>query len=172
LNNNIMAVDVCNTISNINSQLEKYNADHEIYPTKFPEGFWSHGEGLYLFAKAEPMPGAAKAINYLKNLYKCKIIYVTKRPPEARFITLHWLKDYGFPPGRIVFCEDKPSLLIKKIKPLVVLEDDPFTVKQITAKNNRTLVFMQIWPYNQHLKGRNIIPVTDWTKIIPEPAAG
>lgn len=159
----LIAVDLCNTISNVNAQLVKYDVDFGLYPGNFPEGFWSSSEGLRIFSKADPMDGAIKAVGFLQNYFQGDVVYVTKRPPESKFVTRRWLEVHGFPDGDLVFCDDKVPFF-KNSNLCAVMEDDPVLVKQ--AHDCGNLVFMHLWPYNQHVEGANIVRVSHWRQIV------
>lgn len=159
----MIAVDICNSVADVNSAIvQHFKPLSEQYPLPIPDGFWKSKEGIKIFKKALPLKNAAEVISGVFNLLG-GVVYVTSRPEEAEFVTYQWLKKYGFPKGRVIFCErkEKPGIYAA-LQPCVITEDDPEVIAELQETLPNVPVLVYQWPYNRHLRGSNIVPVRQW----------
>lgn len=158
-----LAVDICNSLANINGQLAKEinGYCYDKYPFPLPEKYFTSSAGMRVFRDAEPFSGTAEILSSLAELFG-GIVYVTTRPPEAKFVTRRWLAKHGYPKGDILFCkcEEKTSVYIS-LAPLLVIEDDPRVLETAKEALGAPIIVPQ-WPYNRHIAGSRIQPV-NWT---------
>ena len=98
-----IAVDVDNTVANTNLELvRRFGLPLKKYPaTQIPPEFFLSNEGMRLFQKTEPFPGAAEALNLFSEL-GYRIAYISSRPGDALFITVRWLQKHGFPADQVL----------------------------------------------------------------------
>lgn len=157
-----IAVDICNTLADINGQLVKKIPGYcnSTYPFPIPDGYFTSPDGLRVFSDAEPFLGTEKLLSSLAELFG-GLVYVTTRPPEAEFVTRRWLAKHGYPESKIVFCKwEEKTAVYSSLAPHLIIEDDPRVLETVKALN--TLVMVPQWPYNSHIKGRRIVPA-NWT---------
>jgi len=155
----MIAVDICNTLADVNGQLKRRIPGYcsGRYPYPLPEGYFKSPAGLNIFRSAEPLPGSVDFLNGLAELFG-EVVYVTARPPEAEGVTRRWLGEHGYPEGEIVFCQrHEKAGFYATLGPDAVLEDDPEVLEQLKEFN--VLVFAPQWPYNGHIRGGRIMPV-------------
>ncbi len=152
----MIAVDICNTLANVASELKKLGIEQDTYPSPLPESFFSSPKGLRVFRNAKPFEGAKYMIIQLSKIYG-GVTYVTTRPKEARPVTRRWLSENGFPSGKIIFCkwQEKPDIYTK-LNPCIIIEDDPRVLDSI--KDRKVLVLVPQWSYNNHINGKGIVP--------------
>lgn len=161
-----VAVDICNTIANVNLELLRCfkTITFEKYP--FPEvsrDFFVTGEGLRIFRKAEAFPEAANVLNELSGR-GYQIVYVTSRSRRAEFITKRWLEIHRFPKGPVFFVsQDKKADFAARKEIALFFEDDPYTAAAMLAAGIKVL--LKDWPYNRHIKGKNLKRFKSWREI-------
>lgn len=159
-----IAVDICNSLADINGQLEKKFSGYcnSTYPFPIPAEYFTSPGGMRVFWDADPFPETARLLNNLAELFG-NVIYVTTRPKVAKFITKRWLMKHGYPNGEIVFCYWKEKTEVyDSLAPHLIIEDDPRVIE--TAIGLNTSIIVPQWPYNSHIKGGKIVPVS-WTGI-------
>lgn len=143
-----VAVDICNTIANINESLGKFfvkNPGEYRFNGATEEFFSNH---LEIFSEAEPIFGAAYALR--KVARKHEIVYITSRPQAAVGVTLEWLQRWNFPPGKIYFATKNTSKTDIAVKEGISLafEDDPEQIREYIDVNIPT--FAPLWDYTKN----------------------
>lgn len=156
----MIAVDICNTLADINSAVRRMVGPFKHYPAPIPTRFWTSPEGLRVFRDARPLHDAAKVISGLAARLG-GVTYVTSRPREAELITRRWLKRNGFPNGKVIFCErhEKPTVYAS-LSPFLIAEDDPEVVAALAGLGIPVLVPQ--WDYNRGLRDAWVVPVERW----------
>ena len=152
-----IAVDIDNTVVNTNLELVRHFGQAGIsvkeYPApEIPPEFFLSNEGLRLFQKAEPFPGAAEALKLFSEL-GYRVAYISSRPGAALFTTVRWLQKHGFPADQVLCGLDengKIDTIKNKLRAVAVFEDDPRVVKQAMAHGVQAL-WLKDWPYNRKL---------------------
>lgn len=146
-----IAIDLCNTVCDINGSLERYlctvrkkGAYHIDGAT--PDFFLEHPE---IFRDAEPFPYAAVTLRMLSDFYN--IVYLTARPEEAHDATLDFLFKNGFPLGEIIFSKNKVDVF-KQRSMVFAIDDAPHEIEAYTQAGITVLV--KAWDYNKHAKLR------------------
>lgn len=162
----MLAVDICNSLADIDSQLKLRGITQNAYPAPLPECYFTSPDGMRVFRDAEPIEHMVDTVKCLALLLG-GVTYVTSRPIVASFVTRRWLKRYGFPAGDVMFCQwhEKASIYMA-LKAKVIIEDDPRVLEAI--KDPGALVLVPQWPYNQHLFSENLIQVKNWGKAAKE----
>lgn len=156
----MIAVDICNTLADINSAVRRIVGPFKHYPAPIPAGFWTSPEGLRVFRDAQPMGDAARVLNGLARQLG-GVTYVTSRPKKAEFITRRWLKENVFPRGKIIFCErQEKAAVYASLNPRLIAEDDPEVVTALAGLGIPVLVPQ--WDYNRGLRDAGIVPVERW----------
>lgn len=141
----IIAVDICNTLADINSEIQKVYGASPVpsvyhHPKVNPEFFRNN---LWIFEKANPFTGAAEQLTEISKTYK--IIYITARPKAAQEVTIEWLQKNNFPKG-IVFFTTKKAILAKSLGVMAAIEDAPNEIEGYISKGIPVIVKKQ--PYN------------------------
>ncbi len=148
-----VAVDICNTVADINFALAVRGYNTKIYPSPdLPPGFFSSPTGLAVFMAAIPLPFAVEGVWQVYRSVRDtggRLVYLTARPREARFVTRRWLELHGFPcPDAVVFAENKAEAA-KRLGIDLAFEDDPDQIRALSAAGIKVLAVEQ--PYNRHL---------------------
>ncbi len=146
--NGLLAVDICNTLADVNSQIAKAlgpNPNPSVYfhPGVYP-GFFE--ENPWVYKKAPPISGAAEVLQHLNQYWD--IVYLTARPEWAKAITADWLKKWGFPTCEIV-CTKNKGAEAKSLSVAMAIEDAPHEIKALEKAKIPVLVHAQ--PYNYGL---------------------
>lgn len=155
----VTLADICNTLADVNSLLAEAGFDVGHYPSSnLPPGFFKTPEGLKVLAEAKPVPDSVHILNVFARLGP--VIYVTSRPRETKMATLQWLKKHGYPSGKIIFTQDKISVLRRFCGSVLYADDDPAAA--LLAAEMGHVVHMIDWPYNRHIEHPNISRVRRW----------
>ena len=165
-----IAVDICNTLANIDSQLAKKIQGYcnSQYPFPIPAEYFTSPAGFRVFRGAEPFPGTARLIYNLAELFG-GLVYVTTRPPETEFVTKRWLAKHGYPESEVIFCRrDEKADVYGALGPHLIIEDDPSVLEKM--KERHVPILVPQWPYNGHIRSSKVVPVY-WTEVYTEEAA-
>jgi len=154
----VAAVDICNTIADVNAVLErllgrKPDASSYLHPGLVPDFFRRHAEEV--FGAALPLPGAVDGVRALAGQYR--IVYLTARPEEAREVTLEWLRYWGFPEGELVMTQDK-ARAARELGVELAIDDAPHELAVLQKAVPVVLAKRQ--PYNAGLA-----PSFEWTAM-------
>lgn len=92
----VFFIDICNTVADINEQLNLRGFQTSVYPAFVPPEVFTEE----LFRAAAPI---WPVVNLVKRLAKqCSIVYLTARPEKVREVTLEWLERYALPAGPVI----------------------------------------------------------------------
>lgn len=146
----MIAVDICNTLADVNTVLEKYfgkiNWGEYLHPCVRPDFFRKNPD---IFREAQPFQDAAKELR--KIAQKERIIYVTARPPEADEATKWFLSHYNFPRADIIYTTNKVDIAaltgISK-----AIDDSPLEIVKYKQAGIPVAVFRQ--HYNREFANR------------------
>lgn len=144
-------VDICNTLANVNLELERRGIDTSIYPADVSTDLWGDQS---VFSEAEPI---FPVIEFVREQAKrFEVVYLTARPGHIREVTLDWLNRYQLPPGPIIHTTGymkaeflKVFLLTEKV--VGIVEDAPHEIQEITRMTPAIPLYIPDWPYNQHI---------------------
>lgn len=137
-----IACDICNTLADVNGELEKRGFVRE-NGTYFIAGLDADyfANNLDVFEKATPFDGAAeKLCNFAKNGFE--IVYLTARPKVAKTVTKNWLKKNGFPKGKLVFSNNKPGDF-KRLNCAFAIDDAPHEIKNYQVNDIKVLIHLR-----------------------------
>ena len=137
-----IACDICNTLADVNGELEKRGFVRE-EGTYFIEGLGADyfTNNLDVFENATPFEGAAERLRaFVKNGFE--IVYLTARPKKAKKVTREWLKKNGFPKGKIVFSNNKPEDF-KRLHCTYAIDDAPHEIKNYQVNNIKVLIHLR-----------------------------
>lgn len=151
--NKTIAVDICNTIADIISELDA-RLGHNPNPSEYfhpglkdrPNFF---EENLDIFLNAKPIDGSMEAIRELS--YQNEIIYITARPKVAEFVTRIWLKKNGYPIKNIYFTDNKVEIA-SRLNVDIAIDDAPYEIERYIESGIEVLVKRQ--DYNAHFPSR------------------
>lgn len=144
----LIAVDICNTLADVNGQISslaggRKQRDHYgledlgyLQPQRF---FEEHPE---LFSRARPIPDSLRVMRELAKTFR--MAYVSARPKWAMERTMEWLQIHQLPPGPLFLVRNKATVM-RKLRPLFVIEDSPEEAARITPI---CPVLMIAQPYN------------------------
>lgn len=150
LNGETIAVDLCNTVADINAILDTIfypNRTGEYYHPalkNWPSDFFK--ENLWVFREAEPFVGSASVLRFLSH--RNRIFFVTARPEEARKVTAEWLEEHGFPDAEVHHTTDKVAVC-KRLGVTVAFEDAPHEIRSLQQAGFR--VFVKRHLYNRDM---------------------
>jgi len=93
----VFFVDICNTIANVNEQLNLRGFLTNVYPSPIPAEAFTEK----LFRQAKPI---WPIINLVKRLVDqgYSLVYLTARPESVREVTLEWLRAHDLPVGPVI----------------------------------------------------------------------
>jgi len=163
LPNQIIFVDICNTLCDINSELEKRGCRTDIYPSPISEKIFNDG----LFASAEPIQPVIDLVKQL-SAQGYKIIYITARSIDFDNITKTWLKKYNLPEGTILhtFGDRKGEVaqshiniknaLGETMEVVGAIEDSPAEIRSYVETFPGIKIYIPDWEYNSHIGGIRI----------------
>ncbi|OAT83486.1 LNS2 domain-containing protein [Desulfotomaculum copahuensis] len=152
-----IAVDIDNTVANTNLELvRRFGIPLNKYPApQIPPKFFTSDEGMRLFQRSEPFPGAADALRLFSDL-GYRVAYISSRPGNTMFLTVRWLKSHGFPVEQArdqVSCgldqNRKLEMITKELAAVAVFEDDPRMARYALVYG--LTVWLKDWPYNRKL---------------------
>lgn len=153
----VMVVDICNTLANVNEQLERLGFDIRQYPAAVPGEVFHKGD---VFLKANPINETIFMLRMMAIRYE--VVYLTARSFSSREITLQWLEKHDCPSGRV-----HHTLGYKKgdffrhfmksgMKVEAVFEDSPQEIESIRTVAPDVKIYIPRWHYNEHVKGYSI----------------
>ncbi len=140
----VLAVDICNTIADINSLIvERFgpNPDPSSYfhpALKEKPNYFEDNLGLFLEAK--PIKGSVVALSHLAK--HNTLVYLTARPKIADFVTRLWLKQHGYPPGDVIFTDNKAEVA-RRLGVVLAFDDAPFEIERYVNSGIEVLVKKQ-----------------------------
>lgn len=146
----LLLVDICNTVANINHELDLLGYDTSVYPNKNIDPTIFNED---LFRRARPILPVIEKVWTLKNS-GLEVIYLTARPKAAKDITLWWLKKHRLPEGDILFSNGRLKAEVAldlNLNIFGAVEDSPQEVLGYLSKLPQAKVFMPVWEYNRHL---------------------
>lgn len=143
----LIAVDICNTLCNVNKAIEKKLGLKRISGSYLidgvPEEFFIENPEFFAFPK--PFCFAAATLRMLSRQHT--LVYLTARPDSSRKITIEYLKRFGFPEAPIVFTNNKADTA-KQLGVNLALEDAPHEIMQYKAAGIPVLI--KDWDYNRN----------------------
>lgn len=122
----IAAVDVCNTLADLLTELREYIGPwpfDEYHHPMLTEDFFLQNPGIFL--RAKPFEGAVQGMWRLKEHFD--IVYLSARPKWAWVLTDLWLRAHGFPVGQLILTNNKDRVA-KEIGVSIAIEDAPFEI--------------------------------------------
>ncbi|MBE5965342.1 MAG: hypothetical protein E7252_10580 [Lachnospira sp.] len=151
-----VAVDICNTLADINKILKSLGYDTESYGG-VPNDFFENN--LWVFSEAEPIKYSKECLCKLAE--SCDIVYLTARPKVAESVTREWLLKNGFPYGELVFSANKAKDF-KENQCIFAIDDAPFEVENY--RKSDCLVMVPKQPYNNTLG--DVFKWEEWANVL------
>lgn len=153
LRDEIIAIDICNTIANISEELNirlGRNPDPNVY---FHPGLVDKPnffeDNLDIFLNAKPIGNSVEVLKQL-SIHN-HIMYITARPKIAEFVTRVWLKKNGYPLSKIYFTNDKVEIA-SNLGITLAIDDAPFEIERYINAGFKVLVKKQ--SYNSDFNNR------------------
>jgi hypothetical protein len=154
----VLFVDICNSIANVNSQLNLMGYQTDVYPSPVPADVFTEE----LFRAAEPI---WPVINVVKRLSeRHSIVYLTARPEKVRTVTLEWLKAYDLPAGPLVHTNGrlKGEIALELVCADWIagaVEDSPHEIEGYLKLVPGMQVLVPDWPHNKEITRGIRIPL-------------
>lgn len=142
----VIAVDLCNTICDVNGALERIFGVRRKNGSMLIEGVENcfFQENPQFFLCPEVFPYAAETLQILSLQYD--ITYLTARPVEAYRETLQFLYHHGFPQGEVIHSDNKAAVFRERNMSFA-FDDAPYEIQRYQDKD--IPVFVKKWDYNQ-----------------------
>jgi len=150
---NVIFVDLCNTVADINCELQKLGIDTIQYPAHTQEPI----DWLLLFSKAEPIDPVVSLVKELSREFN--IIYLTARPIHSIAVSYHWIKKHGLPQAPILHTRGRrKGKFVAHYGDRVVgmIEDSPEEIESVLEVNPGIELVIPDWNYNRQFKGKHI----------------
>lgn len=142
----VIAVDLCNTICDVNASLEYIFSTRRRRGSMYIEGvteyFFKENPEFFLYPKV--FPYAAEVLQMLSVQFD--ITYLTARPPEAHLATMQFLFQHNFPEGELIHSSNKTEVFLNRNMSFA-FDDAPKEIASYTEKN--IPVFVKKWDYNE-----------------------
>lgn len=153
LTNKVIAVDICNTIADVNRELTVrlgFNPNPTVYfhpALKNKPNYFE--DNLDIFLKAKPIGVSAQVLRELSK--HNKIVYITARPKVAEEVTKLWLAKKGYPISDIYFTNNKVEIA-SKLGVDLAIDDAPYEIERYIEAGIDVLVKKQ--DYNFRYENR------------------
>lgn len=152
----VFFVDICNTIANVNEQLNLRGFQTDVYPSPIPaEAFTDE-----LFRQAKPI---WTVINLVKRLVDqgYSLVYLTARSENIREVTLEWLKAYDLPVGPLIHTNGRlKGEIVMELVPVDwiagAIEDSPHEIVGYVEAIPGIRLLVPEWTHNEGTKGIRI----------------
>ena len=158
-------VDICNTIANVNEQLNLRGFQTDVYPSPIPPEVFTEE----LFRQAKPI---WPIINLVRRLVDQdnSLVYLTARSEKVREVTLEWLKAYDLPAGPLIHTNGrlKGEIAIELVHVEWIagaFEDSPHELVGYVQANPGIRLLVPDWPHNEGTKGIRIPLVCEMRAI-------
>ncbi|HHW56447.1 MAG TPA: hypothetical protein GXX15_02015 [Clostridia bacterium] len=140
----IVAVDIDNTLINVNKELKKTGYNINLYPNpELTEDFWVSEEGINILFNAGLIPTTTKFIATFITL-GAEVVFVTSRNLKLKALTEEWVRKY-FPGFEVYFTKEKHLLDAD-----IYCEDDPQQIQKLISLN-KTVIIPE-WPYTKDFR--------------------
>lgn len=152
----LIAVDICNTIADINRELEKYfnvKTDKKYEVEQATKEWFDENKWIYLVAN--PIEWSSEMLNVLAEVYD--IVYLTARPESVFNETRRWLTRHGYPDGMLISSTNKAKTY-KELGCCLAIDDSPKELDNYLANGCNVIAFRK--PYNSQYADR-----LDWQGI-------
>ncbi len=144
-----IAVDICNTIADVNAVLKEMFGEVPNPSSRFTLTKSFFEKNLWIFESAKPITGSMNKLNELNKDYE--IVYITARPEDAKDVTLDWLKRHNYPDGDVLFTTDK-ALLARSLEIKLAFDDAPHEIANYLRSGINVMVKDQ--DYNSKFSNR------------------
>lgn len=140
-----IAVDLCNTICDVNGALEQLFGVRRHRGSMMIEGVEERffQENPQFFLCPQVFRYAAETLRILSWQYD--IIYLTARPVEAYRETMQFLEQHHFPHGEVVHSTNKAEVFLSR-RMSFAFDDAPYEILQYQERD--IPVFVKKWDYN------------------------
>ena len=152
----IVAVDIRNTLADVNSELERFFGERrregEYRGLSFaPDQEWFKNN-LWIFDRAKALKGSVKMLHNIS--LRDEVVYVTARPEEAHQVTKRWLERNGYPEGEILHSTKKvgKGAIASAIGAAWAIDDVPEEVRDYARHGIPCFVVAQ--DYNRECRNR------------------
>jgi hypothetical protein len=145
-------IDICNSLADLNTELEKRGFRTDIYPAPSPKEIW---QDMSIYSTARPIWNIIRLVKKLAET--SDIIYLTARPVEAREVTLEWLEKYGLPKAPLIHTNGRlKGEFVRAFQPDLAIagaiEDAPHEIASYLQAKPDMELLVPDWGYNAHIK--------------------
>jgi 5'(3')-deoxyribonucleotidase len=142
--NKTIAVDICNTLADVLSELEarlgKFPNPNSYFHPALMDNPHYFEENLDIFLSAKPIGNSAQILRELSKFNK--IVYITARPKAAELVTKVWLRNNGYPKAKIYFTDNKVKVA-KSIGVDIAIDDSPSEIESYMDAGIQVIVKQQ-----------------------------
>jgi len=151
----IFFVDICNTLADVNGQLNLLEFQTDVYPSRVPTEVFTEE----LFRQAEQIWPIVKLVK--KMAQHCSIVYLTARREEMRSVTLEWLKTFALPAGPVIHTNGrlKGEVALELVSPEWIggaVEDSPQEIEGYIRAIPGIRLLIPEWTHNEGTMGIHI----------------
>lgn len=144
-------VDICNTLADVNAELEKRGIRTDLYPADVPGTIWGDD---FVYHDAAPMLPVIERVKHLGKLHE--LVYLTARPVSARSVTLDWLARHRLPLAPLIHTKGKLKADFISAYALTervsgVVEDAPHELQAMVQAIPYLPLYIPDWSYNRHI---------------------
>lgn len=153
--NNVLFVDLCNTVANVNAELQKRGVDTDHYPATFKTYETIHWDDI--LKEAAPIEPVISLVHDLSHQFN--VIYLTARPIHTMRISLEWIHRHGLPQAPILHTRgrDKGRFVAHYGDRVAgIIEDSPSEIKSVLEVNPNIDLYIPDWSYNREFTGKRI----------------
>lgn len=154
----VFFVDICNTLADVNGQLNLRGFQTSVYPALVPpEAFTEE-----LFRDAAPIWPVINLVKWLAERYS--IVYMTARPEKVRKVTLEWLESHSLPAGPVIHTNGrlKGEIALELVHREWIagaIEDSPHEITGYAEAIHGIRLLVPDWPHNQEITRGMRIPL-------------
>ncbi|HZK53481.1 MAG TPA: hypothetical protein VFC84_04745 [Desulfosporosinus sp.] len=155
----VFFVDICNTLANVNEQLNLIGFQTDVYPAPIPAEVLTEE----LFRQAKPIQ---TVVNLVKRLVDrgYSLVYLTARSESVREVTLEWLRANALPAGPVIHTNGrlKGEIALELVHVDWIagaVEDSPYEIMGYIRSIPGIRLLVPEWPHNEGITKGIRIPL-------------
>ena len=156
MKNKVFFVDICNTLADVNGELNRLGFQTSVYPSVVPAEVFTEE----MYRQAAPIWPIIRLVQRLAKQYA--IVYLTARPENVREVTKEWLQAYGLPAGPVVHTQGrlKGNVALELVHPNWIagaMEDSPHELESYARFIPGIRLLIPDWPHNEESVGIRLL---------------